>query len=196
MKKALFGNGGHAREVMLQMGENNLIRFVDDEFYKEGDSLLLPFSYFNPDEYEIMIAIGNSFDRSRVERKMPVGTKYFTFIHPTAIVASNVEIGKGSFIGAFSFVSCNVTLWDHCLLNRAVHIGHDSNVGHFFSAMPGSIVSGGVDIKNRVYMGTNSCTKENITIGSDVTIGAQSCVVSDLFDMGTYVGVPAKPLYI
>ena len=195
MKKALFGNGGHAREVMLQMGENNLIRFVDDEFYKEGDSLLLPFSYFNPDEYEIMIAIGNSFDRSRVERKMPTGTKYFTFIHPTAIVASNVEIGKGSFIGAFSFVSCNVTLWDHCLLNRAVHIGHDSNVGHFFSAMPGSIVSGGVDIKNRVYMGTNSCIKENVNIGSDVTIGAQACVTSHLLDIGTYVGVPAKILY-
>lgn len=195
MKKALFGNGGHAKEVMLQLGRGDLVRFVDDKFYTEGDDLVLPLSSFDPNEYEIMIAVGNSFDRARVERKMPISTKYFTFIHPTAIVANDVKMGEGCFIGAFSFVSCNVNLGNHCLLNRSVHIGHDSIVGDFFSAMPGVIVSGGVSIKNRVYLGTNCSTKENVKIGSDVTIGAQACVASDLLDMGIYVGVPAKLLY-
>lgn len=195
MKRALIGNGGHAREVMLQLGRNDLVRFVDDEYCVEGDDLVLPLSSFNPDEYEIMIAIGNSFSRANIERKLPINTRYFSFIHPTAIIADDVVMGKGSFIGAFSFVSCNVKLGNHCLLNRAVHIGHDSNIGNFFSAMPSAIVSGSVNVKNRVYMGTNSSTKENVSIESDVTIGAQACVVSDLLDMGTYVGVPAKLLY-
>ena len=42
MKKVLIGNGGHAREVMAQMGVN-LLRFVDDEYV---DKDTLPLSQF------------------------------------------------------------------------------------------------------------------------------------------------------
>ena len=62
MNRALIGGGGHAKEIMNQMSEN-LIRFVDDKFYDGSDPMILPLSSFNPLEYEVMIAIGNSTDR-------------------------------------------------------------------------------------------------------------------------------------
>ena len=60
--------------------------------------------------------------------------------------------------------------------------------------MPGAIVSGNVDIKDRVYLGTNSTIIEKKRICDDVTIGANGVVVRDIINPGTYVGVPVKKI--
>ena len=56
MKKVLIGNGGHAREVMAQMGVN-LIRFVDDQ-YVDNDTL--PLSQFDPTKHIAMVAVADT----------------------------------------------------------------------------------------------------------------------------------------
>ena len=194
MKKSLIGNGGHAREVMSQMGIE-LTRFVSDEYWKEGDSKLLPISEFDPDKYVVMVAIANSKDREDVVKSLPEKTQYFTFIHPTAqIMSDDITIGEGSFIGANSIITCNVEIGKHAILNRAVHIGHDCRIGDYFSAMPGSVVSGNVTLGNKVYLGTNSSIREKITICDDVIIGLNTGVVKDIKDSGTYVGYPIKKI--
>lgn len=184
MKKALVGCGGHAREVMVQMG-TALTCFVDDEFLTEG---CLPLSSFNPDDYVVMIAIANSPDRFNVANKLPKETKYFTFIHPTVLIMGDVEIGEGSFIGANSILTTNIKIGSHSLLNRGNHIGHDCMIGNFFSAMPGAIVSGNVNIGNSVYLGTNSSIREKINITDNVTIGLNTGIVKSIDKSGTYVG--------
>lgn len=195
MNRALIGGGGHAKEIMNQMSEN-LIRFVDDKFYDGSDPMILPLSSFNPIEYEVMIAIGNSTDRMNMLSRLPENTKFFSFIHPTALIISDsISIGEGSFIGAYSILTCDIQIGKHAILNRGIHVGHDSVIGDFFSAMPGTIVSGNVSIGNAVYMGTNSSAIEKVSICSNVVIGAQGCVVSDILEGGVYAGVPAKLLY-
>lgn len=196
MKRALIGNGGHAREVMAQMGlsELEMVRFVDDQYWKE-ETGLLPLSEFDPDEYEVMIAIGDSMIRKILVGKMPTETRYFAFIHPTAIILNgSSKIGEGSFIGANSIITTNVTLGKHSLLNRGNHIGHDCKIGDFFSMMPGSIVSGDVEIGECVYLGTNSSVREKTKICGQVTLGMNAALVNDILESGTYAGVPAKKL--
>lgn len=194
MKKALIGNGGHAREVMSQMGIE-LTRFVSDEYWKEGDSKLLPISEFDPDKYVVMVAIANSKDREDVVKSLPEKTQYFTFIHPTAqIMSDDITIGEGSFIGANSIITCNVEIGKHAILNRAVHIGHDCRIGDYFSAMPGSVVSGNVTLGNKVYLGTNSSIREKITICNDVIIGLNTGIVKNIEISGTYIGQNIRKL--
>ena len=193
MKQALIGNGGHAREVMAQMENKNIIRFVDDQYWK-NESNTLPLSQFDPDEYEVMIAVGDSKSRFDISQKLPKITKYFTFIHSTALIMNDVEIGEGSFIGAYSILTTNIKLGKHALLNRAVHIGHDSIIGDYFSAMPGAIVSGNVVIYSCVYLGTNSSVREKTSIHSLTTIGLNSGVVKSIEEPGVYVGIPAKKI--
>ena len=53
MKKVLIGNGGHAREVMAQMGVN-LLRFVDDKYV---DDNTLPLSQLNPIKHIAMVQL-------------------------------------------------------------------------------------------------------------------------------------------
>ena len=189
MKKAIFGYGGHAREVARQIGED-VTFFVSDEWSNE---VAKPISTFNPFEFEMMIAVANSKDRETVYLSLPKETKYFTFIHPTALIMdSNIQIGEGSFIGAYSILTTNIKLGKHAILNRQNQIGHDSIIGDFFSAMPGSVVSGNCKINDRVYLGTNSTIKEKIMVCNDVTIGLNSGVVKNILTSGVYGGVPAK----
>jgi sugar O-acyltransferase (sialic acid O-acetyltransferase NeuD family) len=190
MKKlALFGYGGHAKEVAAQINKE-VIFFVDDEYAGE---VAKPISSFEPDMYTMMIAVADTKEREIIVKKLPQNTNYFTFIHPSALIMDhNIEIGEGSFIGAYSILTTNIKIGKHGILNRGNQIGHDSVIGDYFSAMPGSIVSGNVRVGDNVYIGTNSSIKEKIIICSDVVIGSNSTVVKNIIINGTYVGVPAE----
>ena len=189
MKLALFGFGGHAREVAAQINKE-ITFFVDDKYVNEFSK---PISTFDPEIYQIMVAVADSKEREKIVKKLPKNTSYFTFVHPTALLMSkDIEIGIGSFIGAYSILTTNITIGNHVILNRGNQIGHDSKIGDFFSAMPGAIVSGNVRISDCVYMGNNSSIKEKILVNSNVIIGSNAAVVKNIIASGVYVGVPAK----
>ena len=190
MKKVLIGNGGHAREVMAQM-EVNLLKFVDDQYVDEHT---LPLSQFDPKKHIAMVAVADSRDRYDIIQRLPKETQFFTFIHPTALLMEDIEIGEGSFIGAYSILTTNIKIGKHAILNRGNHIGHDCQIGNYFSAMPGAIVSGNVKIYDLVYMGNNSSIREKLSIHSLTTIGMNSAVVKHIEDSGTYVGVPVNKI--
>ena len=189
MKKALIGFGGHAREVLVQMNEN-IACFVDDG-YEIPDTETLPLSQFDPEQYEVMVAISNPRDRYNVIRRLPLQTKYFTFIHPTALILSpTIQIGEGSFIGAYSILTTDIEIGKHSILNRSCHIGHDTVAKDFLTMMPSAVLSGNCKLGYRVYLGTNSSVREKINICDDVTVGLNAGVVSHIVESGTYVGVP------
>lgn len=191
MKLALFGYGGHAKEVAAQIGQG-VTFFVDDEYVNE---VTKPISEFDPSEYVMMVAVSDCIDRSAIVNRLPKETEYFTFIHPTALILDDeIIIGEGSFIGANSILTTNIQIGNHAILNRGNHIGHDCIIGNYFSAMPGSIVSGNVHIGNCVYLGTNSSIIEKKYLLHDIVIGANSVVIRDITESGTYVGVPVKKI--
>ncbi len=190
MKQAIFGYGGHAKEVAMQMG-GEVTFFVDDEY---SNDVAKPISEFNVLEYEILVAVANPQEREEIVNRLPSQTEFTTFIHPTAIISQNFDviIGEGSFIGANSIITTNVKIGDHAILNRGNHIGHDCIIGNYLSMMPGSIISGNVNIGNNVYLGTNSSIKEKLFVNDNVTIGLNSGVVKDIVGHGVYGGVPIK----
>lgn len=189
MKLALFGYGGHAREVAAQINKP-LDFFVDDEFVNQNTK---PISSFDPTTHQMMVAVADSYQRKRIVEILPSETTFFTFIHPSAqIMSKDVILGEGTFIGANSILTTDIKIGKHGILNRGNQIGHDSTIGDYFSAMPGAIVSGNVRIGECVYMGTNSTIKEKVSVNSDVIIGSNAAVVKNIFTSGVYVGVPAK----
>ena len=191
MELALYGYGGHAIEVAAQI-DQPITFFVDDKYLTDKTK---PISEFDPTKYLIMVAVADSKDRFDMVQRLPKETQFFTFIHPTALILSdNVQVGEGSFIGANSILTTNIKLGKHAILNRGNQIGHDSEIGDYFSAMPGAIVSGNVTIGDCVYMGTNSSIKEKLSIHSLSTIGMNSCVVKHIKEPGVYVGVPTKKI--
>jgi sugar O-acyltransferase (sialic acid O-acetyltransferase NeuD family) len=189
-KLAIYGYGGHAREVAAQM-EASVTFFVDDEYYSFGEAL--PISKFNPEEYTIMVAVADSQHRKRMVEKLPKNTEFFSFVHPTAIIY-DATIGDGSFIGAYSILTTNIEIGNHAIVNRGNQIGHDCRIGDFFSIMPNAIIGGNVTIGDCVYLGSCSNVREKTSIKDNVIIGMNAAVVKDIYEPGTYVGVPAKQI--
>lgn len=198
MKKGIIGNGGFGREVFYSMTKEDQLKtvfFVEDEFYNKNGFNTLPLSKFDKDEYEVVIAIGNSVVREKIVNKLPVETKYFTYIHPSVQIYSNdVIIGEGSIICGGCILTTNIKIGKHSQLNLLSTIGHDTIVGDYFTTAPGTKVSGNCKIGNHVYMGTNSSVREKINICGNVTIGLNSGVVKDINEEGVYVGLPVKKI--
>ena len=197
MKKGIIGNGGFGREVYYSLSledKKNTVFFVDDQYF-DGQENTLPLNKFDPNVYEIVIAIGDPLLRQNMVDKLPINTKFFTHIHNSAIILGNdVFIGEGSIICAGSILTTNIKIGKHCHLNLNTTIGHDCVIGDFFTTAPGVSVSGNNYIRDRVYIGTRSSTKQKLNICSDVTIGLNSGVVKDIKEPGVYVGTPSTKI--
>lgn len=196
MKKAIIGTGGMGRELYVQMLDNNpndeIVFFVDD-IYPHDNIRVLSLNNFDPDIYEVVVALGDSKLRRGIVNSLPADTKYFTFIHKSVqIFEKNIEIGEGSIICAGSILTTSIKIGKHAQLNRTTNISHDCVIGDFFTTAPGVHVSGNCVIGNRVYMGCLSSVREKIEICDDVTIGLNSGVVKNITEPGTYVGTPAR----
>lgn len=181
-KLAIYGSGGHAREVASQMrsyveSEGIDLAFFVDDAYLSGSAR--PISEFDPSERAMMVAIADPHIRQRLVESLPAETRFFTFIHPTALVfdTDRVTIGEGSFIGAYSMLTTDIRIGRHAILNRGNHVGHDVMCGDYLSLMPGAIISGNVTVGHRLYMGTSASVKEKLSICDDVTIGMNTGVI-------------------
>lgn len=197
MKKGIVGNGGFGREVYHSLSfydKKNCIFFVEDEFYQKGEKIL-PLSKFDPNEYELIIAIGDPNIRERIVNHLPSKTKYFTHIDKSVrILGDDVNIGEGTIICAGSILTTNIKIGKHSQINLLCTVGHDTTIGDYFTIAPGSNISGNCDIGNKVYIGTNSSVKEKINICDNVIIGLNSGVIKHIENPGTYIGCPTKKI--
>lgn len=194
MEKAIIGAGGFAREVAAALDIPYIKYFVDDEFSnpKSGIYSLLQ---FNSNKYEVIVAIGDPKDRANVISKLPIETKYFTFIDPSAQIQGNdIVIGEGSIICAGTIITTNVKIGKHTHLNLLTTIGHDTQIGNFFTTAPGAKISGNCNIGNKVYIGTNASVKQKISICDNATIGMNAGVIKNITEPGVYVGTPTKKI--
>ncbi len=196
MKKAIIGNGGFGREVYHSIKSDNKsedIQFFVDDIYHTGDDGTLPLSKFDPEIYQVIIAVGDPKSRKLIVERLPKNTVYFTHIHSSVIILDpDIKIGEGSIICANCILTTNIVLGKHTHLNLSTTIGHDCVIGDFFTTAPGAKISGNCNISDIVYFGTNSSIREKLNICSDVTIGLNAGVVKNITEPGTYVGVPAK----
>lgn len=194
MKRAIIGAGGFGKEIYATLHDKqDVIFFVDDAYYNDYEKNTLPLSEFNPKEYQVIVAIADSVVRERIVNSLPKETVYFTYIHSSAqIHGDDVEIGEGSIICAGTIITTNCKIGKHAHLNLITTIGHDNIIGDYFTTAPGTQISGNCVIGDRVYFGARSCNRQKTKICSDVTIGLNSGVLTDITEPGVYIGTPAE----
>lgn len=194
IEKAIIGAGGFGREIQAAMNIPDVKFFVDDE-YEDLDNNIFGLSKLNPKKYSVVVAIADPIARQNIINSLPPETQYFTFIDPSAQIHGNdVQIGEGSIICAGTIITTNVKIGKHSHLNLLTTIGHDTQIGDYFTTAPGTKISGNCTIKDRVYFGTSSSVRQKVDICSDVTIGMNAGVVKDITESGVYIGTPAKKL--
>lgn len=120
------------------------------------------------------------------------GLTYHPLVHPSAIVARTVTIGRGTVIGAGSIIASGAKLGEFNRINRGVTIGHDTRLGKFVSVNPGANIAGNVRIGDNVTVNMGTNIAEDLVIGDNAVIGAGAVVIEDVPENVLMVGVPAK----
>lgn len=200
----IIGAGDFAREVAWaaeRMGCWNILGYVDDDIEKicqtvSGYKVLgnIELLKCNSKEIYATCAVGTGNTRKQIWSRLESNSniKAATIIDPAAIIGNNCEIGEGSIICAGTVITVDTKLGKNCILNLNCTVGHDAILGDYFTAHPGTNISGKTQFDECVYLGTGSKVIQGLHITSNVTIGAGATVVKDITEAGTYVGTPAK----
>lgn len=140
-------------------------------------------------------AVGENSARAKIVRTAEgSGWKPATLMHPTAIVASNVEIGAGSYIGPVSVTSVNTRIGAHVIVDMHVSIGHDAVLSDFCSVYPGARISGCCRLGECAMVGSNATLLPGAVVGDRAVVGAGSLASGFVEPDTTVLGVPARIL--
>lgn len=142
---------------------------------------------------DIFIAVGKADIRKRMMDSIGRG-KLVTLIHPKAVVAEDVIIGRGTVIMAGAVINPNVTIGQGCIVNTCSSIDHDCIIGDFVHVSVGAHLSGTVNVSDGTWVGAGAVVSNNVNICGECVIGAGAVVIGDIVTPGTYVGVPAKQI--
>lgn len=213
MKKiAVYGAGGFGREVACLINKINekqplweLVGFFDDGIEKGSQNeygvVLGGIKELNdyPENLSIAIAIALPKIKEKVHNSITNPRIDFpNIISPDIdyLDKDNTSIGKGNIICRGCWLSCNVAIGDFNILNVNNSIGHDTILGNYNSLMPNVNLSGEISINDRNYFGVGAIVLQQIKIGVDVTVGANSLILRKTKDGMTYIGNPAKVMIL
>ena len=130
----------------------------------------------------------------RIDRLGLPHLRWWTLVHPTALVGPAVVLGEGTCLAPGSIVTARVRIGRHSIVNVNASISHDATVGDFVNINPGVIVAGEVRIGDGCYIGAGATIIDHVSVGAGTTIGAGAVVIGDLPAGVTAVGVPARPI--
>lgn len=193
---SIVGASGHGKvvaEIAQLNGYEDIVFLDDDEKIKECAGYPIVGKSSDAPEGDVFIAIGNAKIRKRLmdfyqDRQLPV------LIHPKAVVAKDVIIGKGSVVMAGTVINPGTKIGCGTIINTCSSVDHDCTVSDFVHVSVGAHLCGTVRVGMGTWIGAGVTVSNNISISSDCIIGAGATVVKNIQEKGTYIGVPARKM--
>ncbi len=204
-KIIIIGAGGNSKVIIdiiqsrVQQGEKlEIVGFLDDDTAKVSMKgypnlgLVKRMEQYNTHSDIFFInGIGNNNIRRRICQTYS-DARYYTAIHTSALIGSDVSIGDGSVIMPGAVINTDSIIGKHVLINTGAIIEHDNRIEDYVHVASGAATAGDVQIGEASMLGTGAKVIQGLTIGKNTMIGAGAVVISDIPDGCTAVGVPAK----
>lgn len=204
-KVIILGASGHARVIadIIKASNDEVIGFLDDNLEIQGNTIyedkivLGATKEEDIKKYEdcyFIIGIGSNRVRKLISKKYP-NLKWYTAIHPDAVIGSNVTIGEGTAIMAGTVINTGTNIGKHCILNTCSSLDHDNILEDYVHISPGSHLAGTVKIGEGTWICAGVTVINNISIANDNVIGAGATVIKNIEENNsTFVGVPIKKI--
>lgn len=203
-KLLLIGGGGHCRSVLssvLSLNEYEEIGIVD-----YADTSVLGVTVVGRDEdlsvlkkagwtdaFITVGSIGNINLRHHLyQMVIDNGFMVPTIIDTTAIIAQDVKVAPGCYIGKGVILNSGSCIGKCAIINTGAIVEHDCRIGDFVHISPGTVLCGQVFVGKHSHIGAGSIVRQQIEIGKDVLVGAGSVVVSNIPDHVKAFGNPCK----
>ena len=200
----LIGGGGHCRSVLSSVlaekeyEEVGIIDFTNIPVMgisvvgRDEDLPTLKNSGWT-DAFITVGSIGNTGLRRRLYQMIKkLGFTIPSIIDPTAIVAQDVKIGEGCFVGKGAVLNSGTEIGECAIINTGAVIEHDCKIGAFAHISPGTVLCGQVKVGNDSHVGAGSVVRQQIEIGNETLVGIGSVVVQNIPDCVKALGNPCK----
>jgi len=197
----LIGYSGHGfvvADILIQSG-NKIAGYCEIE-EKKINPFHLKYFGVQTDEavkkvlnkYALFVAVGNNEIRKKIQLNLVDEFEMAQAIHPSAIVATHVEIGNGTMLSANVVVNSCATIGNGVILNTGCIIEHECTIAAFVHIAPSAVLCGNVSVGEGSFIGAHAVIKQGITIGKNCVIGAGAVVLNEILDGKTVFGNPAK----
>ncbi len=182
----IYGNGGHSTVVkQLAQHKYNKINIFDENNQSEeivGDfEEMIKYNKLN--KCDNFVALGdNKIREQKLKTLIDKKIKVTSLIDKSAILANNIEVGKGSIIMPGCIINSNAKIGVGCIINTGSLIDHDCKINDFVHISPGCKLGGTILIGKLSWIGIGTTIINNISIGDNVKIGAGSTIYKDIED--------------
>lgn len=156
-----------------------------NEKFRKFDDVKFIYQLWRPDLIAVRIDLLNSFNIPK--------EKFFTFVHPSAIVAKSANIGYGSSILGNCVINANATVGNHCTIHSNTLVGHDTKMGDYNFLAAHSVVGSNNIIGDANFFALKCSINNKIVIGNNCFIAMASNVIKSVESGCKVMGNPAKP---
>lgn len=186
-KILILGTGGHAKSLVDAIEREQKYEIagyiVNDCNDTEAD-MLYPILGNDDNLPELFLqgihnaAIGIGFlGRSNLRsvlysRLKEIGYNLPVVCDPSAIIASDVPIGEGTFIGKGAILNTASRVGKMCIVNTGAIIEHDCQIDDFSHISVGTVLCGGVSIGTEVFVGANATVIQGRKVANGCIVGA------------------------
>lgn len=203
----IIGAGGMGRTVYsnalesVGYGEKFVVKgFIDDNLealdgFPNYPPVIDTIRDYQPQENDVFVSsMGGASRRPCMEEMIRRGGEFLDLIHQTARLLTNVKLGKGNFIGAYTVIGNDVVIGDYNMIQSYTIIGHDAKVGNYNRIDTHVTCVGGVIIEDDVNIHTSAVISHNVVVETGAHVGALSFVIKKVKAGTTVMGNPAKKL--
>ena len=181
----LVGGGGHCRsviDVIEQEARYKIIGIIDKKELIGQEILGYKVIGCDDDLEELFenykyafVTIGqirsNSLKVKLFNLLESIGYTLPLIISPLAYVSKHSTLGRGTVIMHHALVNANTNIGANCIINSKSLIEHDAIVENHCHISTGAIVNGGVIVKQNSFIGSNTTTKEYISVDGFIKAG-------------------------
>lgn len=199
----IVGASGHGRVVgdAAERAGHELVGFIDRNSAAApwrgypilgGDEAVGPIAAAGT---PLVIAIGEPAVRRAVVARLRTrfaDVRFAPVVHPTAVVARDVEVGPGAVVLAGAILNPGARIGAHAIVNTGAIVEHDCRIGAFASVGPGARLGGATTLGEGAIIGLGAGVIHGCAIGAHALVGAGAMVVGDVAPRAVVVGVPAR----
>lgn len=185
----------------LGYGDEYVIKgFIDDNLHVLDDfvnypSILDKISTYVPQENDVFVcSIGGSARRKCMEELINRGARFINLIHRTARIGTNVQLGIGNIVGAYTSIGADACIGNYNLIQSYTVIGHDVRMGDWNRIDTHVTCVGGTIIGNETDIYTSSVLNHGVVVEDRAHVGACSFVIRRVKAGTTVMGNPARKL--